>query len=278
VGEGRAVLAVAGPVRVRVAHDHHVPRLSDAAFAAALAEEAGRALLSVRERLFDEGAFPWDVGDAGDLYAHRLITRRIAERFPADAVLSEEGHDDPRRLASERTWIVDPLDGTREYGEGRPDWAVHIALVGRTGEIAAAAVALPALGRVFATSPPAVVPPVTPTERAPRMVVSRSRSTWTVASVRAALAADVFPLGSAGAKAMAVVAGDADVYVHTGGLYEWDSAAPAGVAMAAGLHASRVDGSPLRYNNPDPWVPDLVICRPELADRVLEAVDRPPGR
>ena len=228
--------------------------------------------MSVRERLFDEGAFPWDVGDAGDLFAHRLITHRIAERYPTDAVLSEEGNDDPRRLTSPRTWIVDPLDGTREFGEGRPDWAVHIALIDGHGGVEAAAVALPSLGRVFSTSPPAAVPAVDPPDRAVRMVVSRSRSTWTVAAVRAALDAEVVPMGSAGAKAMAVVAGDADVYVHAGGQYEWDNAAPAGVALAAGLHASRLDGRPLRYNNPDPWVPDLVICRRELADRVLAAV------
>jgi 3'(2'), 5'-bisphosphate nucleotidase len=234
----------------------------------------GQALLPVRERLLDDGALPWDIGDAGDLFAHRFIVHRIAERFPDDAVLSEEGRDDPRRLTSPRTWIVDPLDGTREFGEGRPDWAVHIALVGSDGSVAAAAVALPSFGRVYGTDPPAVVPPVAPAGRAPRRVVSRSRSTWLVASVRAALGADVFPMGSAGAKAMAGVEGDADVYVHAGGQYEWDNAAPAGVAMAAGLHASRVDGSPLRYNNVDPWVPDLVICRPELAQRVLDAINR----
>jgi 3'(2'), 5'-bisphosphate nucleotidase len=230
--------------------------------------------VSIRERLLDEAALPWDIGDAGDLFAHRLIVRRLAERFPSDAVLSEEGADDPRRLTSPRTWIVDPLDGTREYGEGRPDWAVHIALVDGDGAVSAAAVALPSFGRVYASEPPAVVPPVSPPDRATRMVVSRSRSTWLVANVRAALDAEVFPMGSAGAKAMAVVEGDADVYVHAGGQYEWDNAAPAGVALAAGLHASRIDGSPLRYNNADPWVPDVVICRPELADRVLDAINR----
>jgi 3'(2'), 5'-bisphosphate nucleotidase len=230
--------------------------------------------VSIRERLLDEAALPWDIGDAGDLFAHRLIVRRLAERFPSDAVLSEEGVDDPRRLTSARTWVVDPLDGTREYGEGRPDWAVHIALVDGDGAVSAAAVALPSFGRVYASEPAAVVPPVSPPGRAPRMVVSRSRSTWLVANVRAALDAEVFPMGSAGAKAMAVVEGDADVYVHAGGQYEWDNAAPAGVALAAGLHASRIDGSPLRYNNADPWVPDVVICRPELAERVLAAINR----
>jgi 3'(2'), 5'-bisphosphate nucleotidase len=211
------------------------------------------------------------VKDAGDTTSHDFIVAALAERFPDDAVLSEEGADDPARLDAPRVWIVDPLDGTREFSEpGRSDWAVHVALV-EAGQVIAAAVALPALGRTFTAVPP---PPQSPPigERAPRLVVSRSRPPAITGPLRHELGAELVPLGSAGAKAMAVVVGEVDVYAHHGGQFEWDSAAPVGVAAAAGLHVSRLDGSPLRYNRPDPWLPDLLICKPELADRVLEIV------
>ena len=189
--------------------------------------------------------------------------------MPDDAVLSEEGRDDLRRLQRSRVWIIDPLDGTREYGEGRPDWAVHVALA-IDGVAVAGAVALPAVGITLA-SEPAPVPP----ERADgptRIVVSRSRPAHEARLLAAALDGVMVPLGSAGAKAMAVVLGEADVYVHSGGQYEWDNAAPAVVAEAAGLHVSRIDGSPMRYNAADPWLPDLLICRQELAEPSLHAI------
>jgi 3'(2'), 5'-bisphosphate nucleotidase len=185
-------------------------------------------------------------------------------------VLSEEGKDDQARLAESRVWIVDPVDGTREYGEGRTDWAVHVALAVE-GVPAAGAVALPGLGLTLSTEPPAVLPDRDPA-RPVRLVVSRSRPPALATTVADTLGGVLVPMGSAGAKAMAVVRGEADVYVHGGGQYEWDNCAPAAVALAAGLHASRLDGGPLRYNNPDPYLPDLVICRPELADAVLAAV------
>jgi 3'(2'), 5'-bisphosphate nucleotidase len=230
--------------------------------AAAIAAEAGRLLVELRAG----GAG----GDEGDRRAHQLIVEWLAARFPADAVLSEEGADDPQaRLASPRTWVVDPLDGTREFGEaGRTDWAVHVALV-VDGAVAAAAVALPARALVLSTGAPPAMAAAAPAR--PRLVVSRTRPPSVTAAVRQALDGEVVPMGSAGAKAMAVVLGEAEVYLHAGGQYEWDSAAPVGVAAAAGLHVSRLDGSGLRYNQPDPWLPDLLVCRPELAGAVIAA-------
>lgn len=222
--------------------------------------------------LRDSGLAGWHLGDEGDRRAHELIVGMLAESHPDDAVLSEEGWDDPARLLARRCWVVDPLDGTREYREpGRVDWAVHVALV-VDHEVAAAAVALPALDVVYASDPAPVLPPRR--RDRPRMVVSRSRPPFAAHAAAAAIGADLLSLGSAGAKVMAVVRGEADAYVHAGGQYEWDSAAPVGVAAAAGLHVSRLDGSPLRYNQPDPWLPDLVVCRRELAGPILDAVNR----
>jgi len=239
--------------------------------AAALATEAGERLLEVRAELEAEGADPGEVKDTGDRTSHDYLVAALAEQFPDDAVLSEEGVDDPARLTAARVWIVDPLDGTREFSEpGRADWAVHVALV-EAGQVIAAAVALPALGITFTDVPaPDRPPPVG--GRPPRLVVSRSRPPAITGPLRDQLGAELVPLGSAGAKAMAVVVGEVDVYAHHGGQYEWDSAAPVGVAAAAGLHVSRLDGTPLEYNRPDPWLPDLLICKPELAKRVLEIV------
>ena len=206
----------------------------------------------------------------GDRQAHELLVSELAAARPADAVLSEEGADDASRLGAERVWVIDPLDGTREFSEpGRTDWAVHVALVVDERPVAGA-VALPGMELTLSTADS----PRLPAERGgpPRMVVSRSRPPEQADAVAAALGADVVPLGSAGAKAMAVVRGTADVYVHAGGQYEWDSCAPAAVAKAAGCFVSRLDGSRLRYNQPDVYLPDLVICRPELAGPVLAAL------
>jgi 3'(2'), 5'-bisphosphate nucleotidase len=243
---------------------------TDAALAVRLATQAGRGLVGLRQRLVEQGARPWQVMDGGDTASQRFLADELARVRPDDAVLSEEGLEDPRRFDGHRVWIIDPLDGTREYGEPeRVDWAVHVALWGG-GAFVAGAVSLPALDLVFATDPPAEVPP-SDRER-PRLVTSRSRPPYAAALVAHALDAEAVPLGSAGAKAMAVVNGDADIYVHDGGMYQWDSAAPAAVALAAGLHVSRIDGSPMVYNRRDPWLPDLLICRPELAERVLTAL------
>jgi 3'(2'), 5'-bisphosphate nucleotidase len=219
-----------------------------------------------------DGAWPEDVGDAGDRLAHNLIVALLASERPDDAILSEEGRDDLGRLEVERVWIVDPLDGTREFSEpGRSDWAVHVALA-IDGTVAAGAVALPARGITLGTDP-APAPPAS-WGGPPRLVVSRTRPLHQALRIRDALDGEVIPLGSAGAKAMAVVLGEADVYAHAGGQYEWDNAAPAAVAAAAGLHVSRLDGSPLVYNRRDPWLPDLLICRQELVDDVLAALGR----
>jgi len=240
--------------------------MNDDLDAARYARSAGELLLELRD---DDARPPWSLGDAGDALSNRHLLELLAHDHPLDRVLSEESADHPARLDAARVWIIDPLDGTREYTEpGRSDWAVHVALWERDQGLTAAAVALPALGMVLSTAEPPVLPD--PDGRPLRVIVSRSRAPAVFRRVAAALDAEIVYLGSAGAKAMAVVLGHADAYVHAGGQYEWDSAAPAGVALAAGLHASRLDGSPLRYNQPSPWLPDLIVCRPEIADRVLE--------
>jgi 3'(2'), 5'-bisphosphate nucleotidase len=247
---------------------------TDAELAARLAVEAGHLLVAIRDELTSNGASPWQVMDTGDLASHRFIAAALADARPHDAVLSEEGLEDPRRFGADRVWIVDPLDGTSEFGEhGRYDWAVHIALWA-SDRLAAGAVSLPAMDLVFCTDPAPVVPA---SDRArPRLVTSRSRNPAVAVVVANALDADAVRLGSAGAKAMAVVTGQADIYVHDGGMYQWDSAAPAAVALAAGLHVSRIDGSPMVFNERDPWLPDLLICRPEFAEPALDALRRAP--
>ncbi len=252
---------------------------TDARLAARLAERAGAELLRLRDDVpAGAGATdPKGLGRRGDAAANELLTRSLREQRPGDAVLSEESADDRRRLGAERVWIVDPLDGTREYGLGRPDWTVHVALweaaaaarESGTG-ITAAAVAHPDSGAVYATDDisAGTVRAGVPGNRV-RILVSDTRPPEFANAVAESLNADLVPRGSAGAKAVAVLRGEAEVYLHAGGQYEWDSAAPVGVALAAGLHASRLDGAPLRYNAEDPYLPDLVICRPDLADRVL---------
>jgi 3'(2'), 5'-bisphosphate nucleotidase len=206
----------------------------------------------------------------GDRESHELLMKRLAETRPDDAVLSEEGKDDLARLDAERVWIVDPLDGTREFGEvPRVDWAVHVALaVG--GTIVASAVALPAQGVTFDSG--SVASELPAHDGAPRLVVSRSRPPVVATALADALGGQLVEMGSAGAKAMAILQGEVDIYAHSGGQYEWDSAAPVGVAAAAGLHTSRIDGSALRYNNEDPYLPDLLICRREVADETLRLI------
>jgi 3'(2'), 5'-bisphosphate nucleotidase len=243
---------------------------TDAALAVRLAGEAGIRLLALREELFDSGAPYWHVMDAGDALGHQYINGELIRCRPDDPILDEEGREDPRRFTSDRVWIIDPLDGTREFGEpGRPDWAVHVALWGGE-QFLAGAVALPALGTVFASEPAPVLPDRI--RDRPRIVTSRSRAPYAAVIVANALGCDAVRLGSAGAKAMAVVLGEADIYIHDGGMYQWDSAAPVAVAQAAGLHTSRIDGSPIVYNDADPWLPDLMICRQELADAALHAL------
>lgn len=210
-----------------------------------------------------------DLKRRGDAEANTLILAQLHAARPDDFVLSEEAADDRTRCAASRVWIVDPLDGTREFGERREDWAVHIGLA-VDGVPVTGAVALPAAHKVFVTDdPPPVLPPL---PARPRMVVSRTRAHEIVRKVAAALDAELVPMGSAGAKAMAVVDGQAEIYLHAGGQYEWDNCAPVAVALAAGLHASRIDGSPLVYNCADPLLPDLLICRREYAEAVLAAV------
>ena len=249
---------------------------TDAELAADLAEEAGRLLLAVREQVGH--GFPPALGEAGDVHANDLLLRRLRAERPGDAVLSEEAHDDLARLRADRVWIIDPLDGTREFSlPHRQDWAVHVALWQRTpgadgeGMITDAAVALPALGEVHRSD--TVAPPAAPRRTGPiRITASANRPPTVLWLLRDRLDIEFVGIGSAGAKAMSVVRGDADAYIHAGGQWEWDSAAPAGVVQAAGLHATRLDGSPLRYNQPDPYLPDLLMCRPDIAGLLLDAM------
>ena len=247
------------------------PTPDDHRLAAEVAERAGALLIDLRARLVAEGADGDTLKQQGDRQAHLLILELLADRCRAgDAVLSEEGPDDDARLRADRVWIVDPLDGTREFSEPpRTDWAVHVALV-IAGVPVAGAVALPALGVTLVTDPAPPPPPSPPA--IPRVIVSRSRPPAAATWLAETMGADLVEMGSAGAKAMAVVRGEADVYAHSGGQYEWDSCAPVAVAAAAGLHVSRLDGSPLRYNNANPYLPDLLICRAELAATALEAL------
>ncbi len=241
------------------------PGMTDAELAAHLAEVAGRLLITVR----DSGVFsPAMLGKAGDQTANQFLVHALRDQRPNDGLLSEEEQDNPARLSHSRVWIVDPVDGTREYGEARDDWAVHVALA-IDGVPAVGAVALPGLGIVLRSDTPAPVPP--PPDRL-RMVVSRTRPAAEAVAVAEVLGAQLIPMGSAGAKAMAIVRGEADIYLHSGGQYEWDSCAPVAVALAHGLHASRIDGTPLSYNQRDLYMPDLLICRKEHAERVLAEV------
>ncbi len=235
---------------------------TDATVARRVAETAGELLLVLQKSGLFEGKA---LGKAGDRTANAFIMEALRHARPDDAILSEEEKDGAERLVARRVWIVDPLDGTREYGEGRSDWAVHVALA-IDGVPVAGAVALPGVPMTLCTGTCPQAPEAAETLR---MLVSRTRPAAEAVSVADALGAELVPMGSAGAKAMAVVRGEADIYLHTGGQYEWDSCAPVAVAVAAGLHVSRVDGSPMAYNAADPYLPDLLICRPELAERIL---------
>lgn len=243
------------------------PFSSDAALAAHLAETAGRILLDVCGSGVFEGK---TLGAAGDATANEFLCHALRAARPDDGLLSEEEKDDTARLSSRRVWIVDPVDGTREYSEQRSDWAVHVGLV-VDGVATTGAVALPGLdgGIILRSDAPRALPPLPATLR---FLVSRTRPPREAVAVCSAMGGKLIEMGSAGAKSMAVVRGEAEIYLHSGGQYEWDSCAPVAVALAHGLHCSRIDGTPLRYNQADPYLPDLLICRAELADKVLELV------
>tara|TARA_B100000678_G_scaffold94867_1_gene79306 strand:+ start:1017 stop:1772 length:756 start_codon:yes stop_codon:yes gene_type:complete len=244
---------------------NYARELDDAQLAACLAEAAGRILLDVRGSGLIEGKA---LGKAGDETANQFLCHAVRHLRPDDGLLSEECKDTQERLSKERVWIIDPVDGTREYGEARTDWAVHVALA-IDGVPKIGAVALPGLDLVLRTDDPQQMPEPAPT---PRLVVSRTRPAKEAVEVAKRLGGELVEMGSAGAKAMAVVRGEAEIYLHSGGQFEWDSCAPAAVAAAHGLHCSRIDGSPLIYNQADTYMPDLLICRPELAERVLAEV------
>ena len=250
-------------------HDRTPPAgADDHVLAEWLATVAGERLLEVRA----EGLEGRELKDAGDQAAHEVLMKLLAAHRPDDSVLSEEGKDDKARLQADRVWIVDPLDGTREFSEPpRDDWAVHVALW-ENGELVAGAVAQPALGETFSTAAPPVVPDRS-SER-PRIAVSRTRPPAFVEALAAELGADLVPMGSAGVKVISVVRDISDAYVHAGGQYEWDNAAPVAVARAAGLFCSRIDGADLKYNQDDVSLPDLIVCRPELAEAILGFVRR----
>jgi len=242
-----------------------MPIENDGDLAAKLAVEAGKILLQVRA----SGVFGGKaLGKAGDQTANQFLVHALREQRPEDGLLSEEEKDNAERLAKERVWIVDPVDGTREYGEERQDWAVHVAMA-VNGEPVLGAVALPGCDEVLRSDQPGEVPPAPQTLR---MVVSRTRPAREATEVATKLGAELVPMGSAGAKAMAILRGEADIYLHSGGQYEWDSCAPVAVALGWGLHCSRIDGSPLVYNQQDVYMPDLLICRKEHAELVLAEV------
>ncbi len=238
---------------------------SDVRLAYRLAEEAGALLLAAQHSDDLNGKM---LGERGDEIANNFILKALRDLRAEDGLLSEEEKDNAARLSQKRVWIVDPLDGSREYGEGRTDWAVHVALA-IDGVATVGAVALPGLGITLSSGKP--LPLAIPNAQL-KMLVSRTRPAKEALAVAHQLGAELVPMGSAGAKAMAVVRGEADIYLHTGGQYEWDNCAPVAVAQAAGLHCSRIDGTPLRYNNADTYLPDLLICRAELAERVLAMV------
>ena len=239
--------------------------MNDSELAANLAEVAGRLLIEIRA----SGVLSLKaLGKAGDATANQFLVHALREQRPEDGLLSEEEKDNEERLAKSRVWIIDPVDGTREFGEARADWAVHVALA-IDGVPTIGAVALPGLGLVLRSDRPHPLPAASAN---PRMVVSRTRPAAEAVTVSEKIGAELIPMGSAGAKAMAIVRGDAEIYLHTGGQYEWDSCAPAADAAAHGLHVSRVDGSPLLYNQRDTYMPDLLICRKEWADTVLSLV------
>ena len=239
-----------------------------------LATQAGQRLLELRARGGEQDM----LRKAGDRLSHEFLVAGLADRRPGDMVLSEEAADNSARLAAERVWIVDPLDGTREFGEsGRTDWAVHVALwekgaANGSGDLTAGAVALPAQGKVLSTVEPASSAGDDEPAAPLRIVVSRSRPPAFVRDISDLISAKLVPLGSAGAKVAAVVSGEADAYIHGGGFYEWDTAAPVAVARAAGFHASRIDGSPLAYNQAELLMPDILVCRPALAGSLLQAI------
>ena len=237
--------------------------MNDTELARQIAETAGRMLVELRSSGLFAGK---ELGQAGDELANAFIMRALRRNRPDDAILSEEERDNSARLSSSRVWIVDPLDGTREYGEARADWAVHVALA-IDGTATLGAVALPGLPLTLSSDDQLSRPHHSGRLR---MLVSRTRPAAEAVAVAEALGAELVPMGSAGAKAMAVVRGEADIYLHSGGQYEWDSCAPVAVAQAAGLHVSRIDGSPLRYNQRDTLLPDLLVCPKELAARVIE--------
>jgi 3'(2'), 5'-bisphosphate nucleotidase len=257
--------------------------MTDGQLATRMAAGTGRLLLALRDEILVPPAAPAlappaapalpppALGATADRIADALLLALLAHHRPGDAVLCEESHDDHRRLACRRVWIIDPLDGTREYANGLEEFAVHVALI-EDGRALAAAVSLPARDELYASDPPPRLPGARKGGRAPRIAVSRSRAPRVAEAVARRLGGETVALGSAGYKTAAVIRGEVDAYLHAGGQYEWDSAAPVAVAQAAGLHASRIDGSPLRYNQPDPRMPDVLICRRELAAALLAAI------
>lgn len=237
--------------------------LNDATLAQRLAQGTGEILKGVRNVGLLRGT---ELGKAGDALAQDWIARSLVQHRPNDAMLSEEAEDDLARLDNSRVWIIDPLDGTREYAGGRQDWAVHIALA-EDGKIVEAAVGMPDLGRVFSSSEVRAVEG----SRTNRLVISQNTTPAIAEFIAEDLGMELVTMGSCGAKAVSVILGDNDAYVHAGGQYEWDNAAPVGIAQAAGLHTSRLDGTDLCYNCESPYLPDLVISRPDMADEILSS-------
>lgn len=272
VGRVTAGHAVRGTAWINLAggKGKDLGEMNDSECAVFLAVGAGDVLTKVRAEAATHGISGNELKNLGDRAAQDYLSSELGRLRSSDAVLSEEADDDGTRVSRDRVWIIDPLDGTREYSEHRDDWAVHVALW-ETGELSTGAVALPGLGTVL-TGEADGAGPGERTGDPIRIAVSRTRAPSIVGQIARLLGAELIPMGSAGYKICAVIRGEADAYIHAGGQYEWDSAAPVAVAKARGFHTSRIDGTPLRYNQPDPYLPDLVVCKPQLAERILEAI------
>lgn len=244
---------------------------NDHQLAAALAAKAGQALSELRERPHSGGFDPWGLRDEGDRLAHNLLVELLGSHRPDDIVLSEEGREDRRRLDADRTWIIDPLDGTHDYPFlDSIEWAVHVALV-EEQRPTAAAVAVPGMDQVFATDLGSAAEPM---DRDQPLVISGRSNAYLASEVAETIGGKLTACGSSGVKAMLVVSGAVDVYVHGSGLYEWDVCAPAAVAEALGMVVTDLEGDEIVYNKSQPIVRGLVISRPEFAEATRDTLDR----
>lgn len=262
----------------------------DAELARTVAQGAGQLLLELRESYGEIEPDDKERANAlrkeGDRASHEYIAAALSAARPDDAVLSEEGADSDVRLSASRVWIVDPLDGTYEYGQNRADFAVHIVLWNTEGQarLEAGVVDLPAQGLTRSVLDLDPQLGELPTNRPIRIVASRSRPPATLAQTVHHLSGslseagithegvEVVDVGSVGAKVNEILSGRAEAYIHDTGFYEWDVAAPLNVAHHYGLHAEHIDGQPVVFNQMPPYVNNLVVARADLHGFVMDAL------